>query len=388
VGASEQALSAIQRAAAAERIKHGDEMAAARQKETDAIVEQIQREQDLARTRAQGLATSGANALAQFGNKFGVILPIQQKGLAKDLADQFTAGFNALKNDRGSQAALGQAFQSFVQQALATGAPDIRELIDNMLGPANAVRMLSVLGPELQGALYQSMQAGQQWGNTFDQELQGFGALAQGVGIELANLQSRSEALFNSQLRGIREIESAIAGIPAVTYKQVIIETFYAASPARPFSEFLPYMEKNFASLDQMIQSATPEIIFNVPNFSGRMREIAELENQMQQNFRLSQTHPGTSGSPNAAPFRADFRRLADIQGARLEDLRFGVQADLFRASQSGGGGGGGGGGVVVNIDLRGSAITPATLDENIIPALERGIIRATGQDPQFRVLN
>ncbi len=57
-------------------------------------------------------------------------------------------------------------------------------------------------------------------------------------------------------------------------------------------------------------------------------------------------------------------------------------------ATAGGSSGGGSSGGAVVNIDLRGASLDRQSLDDTVIPALERGIIRATGQLPNIRVFN
>jgi hypothetical protein len=77
-------------------------------------------------------------------------------------------------------------------------------------------------------------------------------------------------------------------------------------------------------------------------------------------------------------------RQIDELQAA----LNFDMRKAAWESGQRGGGGGSGGGGATVNLDLRNSVITPNALDNLLMPALERALLRATGKLPDFRVKN
>jgi len=128
--------------------------------------------------------------------------------------------------------------------------------------------------------------------------------------------------------------------------------------------------------------------VMSVPDLPARMREIASIEREIYLAQFRAATILGNGGGLGAAGYeRNSLNALVNnTLTPRLEDLKFALAADLSRGG--GGASGGGGGGVTVNIDMRNSSLTPANLDDHLLPALERAIIRATGQDPQIRIVN
>lgn len=347
----------------------------------------------IARSRnALAEAQSGLQARVDFQNQFGVVFDIDRKIIGDKLVSSFAAVFERLKSDRSAEQQLQQAFSSLVFQALEAGVPDVGELIASKIGGANFQRLRAGLGEELRAALDQSAQAGQQWGEVFDAEFRALIVDAQALGRAVENYDQRIQRSINSVL-GLRQ---AIDAIPDVTIKQVIVETFYAASPARPFSQFLPFMTETFARFEQIVSSATPDILLRVQGLPAMARALADLE-ASEREIMLTPTHaPGTpfyayANNPmtSGRVFLSDSERRRQLTAVRsqIEDVRFNIAAAIRQASDQGSAAAGSGS-VNVTIDLRESSLSRDFLDDELVPALERAILRATGRSPGLRVVN
>lgn len=323
----------------------------------------------------------GRAAGSQFEQIFGVNLNSSRNQTAVQLADAFVPVFNQFGNDPRNAAAFQQAFQSLVEQALATGAPDIQELlVSRGLSSQSLERLKANLGGDLRTALDESRQAGQQWGASLEQET-----------FRVTQSFAQVGAAIDAIARQLAAIQNRALNIP-ITFSE---------SPARPFSEFIPTMQRHFTDLNSLVESRTPNIdipvsglpqqiagLYGSPGFGAAYTQYQALTRAIeteQNNFYAG--FLGTSDGIGRANQAIASRRLAGFQD-QLDTLLITAGSDAYGVARSSGGGGGGGSNVTVNIDLRGSALTPAALDETLIPALERGIIRATGTAPDFRVLN
>lgn len=322
----------------------------------------------------------GKAGVSGFEQLFGVSLDSSRSQTAVQLADAFIPVFNQFGRDPRNAAAFQQAFQSLVQQALATGAADIPELIVSRgLSSANFERLAAGLGGDLRRALDESRQAGQQWGASLEQET-----------FRVTQSFAQVGAAIDAIARQLAAIQNRALNIP-ITFSE---------SPARPFSEFIPTMQRHFTDLNSLVESRTPNIdipvsglpqqiagLYGTPGFSAAYtqyqnltRAIATERDNYYAGFTAMNYGIGQANMATAA------RRQAQFQ-AQLDTLLVTAGSDAYGAARSGGGGGGAPS-VAVTIDLRGSNVTPGFLDDSLIPALERGIIRATGQAPDFRVLN
>ena len=325
---------------------------------------------------------SGRAGVSAFEQLFGVSLQSSRNETAVKLADSFVTVFNQFGRDGRNAAAFRQAFQSLIKQLLATGAPDIEELlVSRGLSSANLERLKANLGSDLRASLEESRQAGQQWGASLEQDTIRVTRGLRDVGNALDQINRQLRALQNAALN---------------------IGVNFVASPPRPFGEFLPYMQQQFTTLNQIVETRSPNIdipvrglpqqiagLYGTSGFGAAYTQYQNLTAaiQREQNF-LHQNQFTSNYGIQAWNERRGVENLGALQ-SQLNTLLLTAGSDAYGAQRSGGGGGGGGGStVMVNIDLRGSTVTPAALDESIIPALERGIIRATGQAPDFRVLN
>jgi hypothetical protein len=300
---------------------------------------------------------------------------------------------------------LSGAFGSLVSEAVRLGVPDVGELISEKIGAANFERLRATLGEDLKAQLDASAQAGQQWGATFEAEMRGYltnaaevGARTDELNQKWGQLQQRfTEELaarldVSQPLSAIDQMRARLDMIPDITHKQIIFDVYYAMSPQRPFSEFLPRVQSMFGNLQSLVGRGTPDILFNVPNLNGQLGNIASLRNQYTA-IANQQVHPRDAFTPGVAAYDAYLRdqALSRVRG-QIYTAQSNLDLDIARAQQtqssSGGSGAGSGGGATVNIDLRGSSMSREFLDDELIPALERGIIRATGRDPKMRILN
>ena len=247
--------------------------------------------------------------------------------------------------------------------------------------------------------LRESDQKIKNWGGGFTEAAGKMAAAAIEVGVRLDQMNESIEEItrkvttdFAMQLdvdqpiNAIAQVRRNIDLIPDVTYKQLIMLTQFSASPPRPFSEFLPFMTTTFSQLASMIQSSTPDVVLNVPNIRDRLAQIESLERQAGESLTQAQ-FPLRSIDLNAWYTRQTNYAAAQSFSQQAQNLRADLAADIYRAQrQAAGGSAGGGGGVTVNLDLRESVLSREFLDNELIPALERAIIRTTGQDPQIRV--
>jgi hypothetical protein len=200
-------------------------------------------------------------------------------------------------------------------------------------------------------------------------------------------------------------VKTWLGEIPLVTYRTIEFQTVASGSPTKPFSE---YFDTYMPSKINAIGGLSPEIRYSVQDYDKRLREITNLGNQA--NAARADAFNAThglggygQGQPGANAYgAATSNQFADRISAQAADLLSSLNADVWRAQQQSGqrtsgpganaggsgGGGGGGGDVNVNIDLSGATLSREFLDEELIPALERGVIRATGKDPNLRVFS
>lgn len=350
--------------------------------------------------KAQQLINTGGNATTEFQNQFGVTFDIEKKRVGEQLASQFAVVFNTVKNDRGAQAQLAQAFESLVTQAVGIGVPNIGELIASKIGDGEFLRLRQGLGDDLRGQLDATEKSFRAWGQTFDNEVRGYLANAAEVGARTDDIVQKWNRLQNEftaglaakldvsqPLAAVEQMRAGIASIPDVTYKSVVLQTYYAASPARPFSEFLPFMAKTFGSLQDMVANATPEVILNVPDIAQRLRQIADLERASAEAFH-SANFPRGVGQVDSSGVRRQNQDAGLSLLQQSQDLALLLQADIARAqlaAERRGGGAAASGGDTFIFDAKGATFNSMTLDDALLQ-FERTIINATGVDPRIRV--
>ncbi len=369
----------------------------------------------------------GQTGVSNFEQQFGVQFDFSKMQTGSALAEKFMSGFSYAiqKGDSASLATLNQAFGSFVQQAVAMGLPDIGGLLlskgmtpaqlaslesslaglqtgiqevqqttdlwtynavggSQKVGEEISTKLVPVFGDSLVAAIDRSAQAGKVWGDSFMSETQKVTGFFFNIGQQLDSFQRQANAAIDSVIQKILSVPP------------IVIDVYYAMSPKKPFSEFLPTMQSKFSSLADIVKNSTPDILLKVPNVDQRLGQMQSLAAQiywLQQAIQLPVQYGISSlqdpGSRDYAVFLAT-QKLAGLQ-SQYGNLAAGLRQDLGNATPSAGsssGGSSGGGAATVNIDLRGSSMSRDFLDAELIPALERGIIRATGQDPKFRVLN
>ncbi len=385
--------------------------------------------------RATAAIDRGKSAVTEFESQFGVKFDTDQS--AQQLAGSFANVFNTYKNDPSKQKPLADAFNSFVSQAAAMGTENISGLLQSVnIDPANIQRLrdqlksittgfttemeeqvtfkTNVFGGrerttemvekqvpivnDLRKAFDDSDSSVKNWGATVDTQaklaVQQYGAVGKAVddtnqkAADLAATVARGMAanLDNSQPRtAIQEIHTWLDGIPLVTYRSIEFKTFASGSPTKPFSEYFDtYMPSKIASIGDI----TPEIAVQIPDYSKRVREIDELTSRI---GAFQQTAANKYGFHFEAA-NADFaeRQIKNLS-PQLQDAQFNLAADVYRAQKQGAApndSGGGASSVAVNIDLSGATLSREFLDDELIPALERGVIRATGKDPNLRVFS
>jgi len=353
---------------------------------------------------AATITAGGRGAISQFQQSFGVELDIEKNIKGFNLAKTFVSVFNAFKDDPREQGNLRAAFNSFVQQALQNNIMDPQELLLKQgLGSMDLERLKSSLQGPLKSAFEATNVAGEQWDKSFEDKFGNFIKAAQNAGLAVLEIEAPLKRVTDGltkefalkienapALKALRDVDDAIDALyqKILSPPSLVIPAQFSASPARPFSEFLPFMNATFNQLSAMVRSSTPDVVMSVPDLPARMREIASIEREIYLAQFRAATILGNGGGLGAAGYeRNSLNALVNnTLTPRLEDLKFALAADLSRGG--GGASGGGGGGVTVNIDMRNSSLTPANLDDHLLPALERAIIRATGQDPQIRIVN
>ena len=351
---------------------------------------------------------AGKAGISQFQQQFGVQFQIDKDLSGLNIAKTFMTGFNAFKDDLKEWPNLVAAFNSAVPQLIQSGVQDPQEMLMSRFGlsSANLERLKNTLPAEVKSAFDATIVVGDQWGKSFDDRFKKFTESAAEAAKSVQPIQDELEKLTNSAaknlalkvdvaeaLQNVQNLRTAIDLIPDITHKELIYDVYYAMSPKAPFSQLLPAMASKFSSLADLVNNATPDIVMNVPNFNQQLAQIQALQQQLYQAQWDYQVAPiGGYATMTPIPYlEAQIAALKNsIAGASGSLLAQANDAAARPSSSSGGGssGGGGAGGAVVNIDLRGSSMSRNFLDDELIPALERGIIRATGQSPSFQVLN
>ena len=360
---------------------------------------------------------AGKAGVSQFQQQFGVQFQIDKDLAGLNLAKTFMTGFNAFKDDLKEWPNLVAAFNSAVPQLIQSGVQDPQEMLMKRFGLSSAdlERLKSTLPAEVKSAFDATIVVGDQWGKSFDERFKKFTESAAEAAKSVQPIEDELQKLTNSAaknlalkvdvaeaLRNVQDLRTAIDLIPDVTHKELIYDVYYAMSPKQPFSQLLPAMQAKFSSLADLVKNATPDITMNIPNFNQTLYQIQALQENLNAVYAKWNapvvmggiaglvTMPPNFPNPNADLYR---NQAAQIQ-AQIMDLTASLLSQANSSGGSGGGvsqGGGGGGGAsgaVVNIDLRGSSMSRNFLDDELIPALERGIVRATGQTPTFQVLN
>jgi hypothetical protein len=356
---------------------------------------------------ASATVATGQAARTDFQNQFGVVFDFERQISGQQLADKFAATFETLKNNPRAATQLQEAFGALVTQAVQIGVPDLPELLSNKLGSANFARLRAGLGDDLRAALDDSAIAGQQWGDVFDTEFKKYVANTAEVGARTEELRRKMADLEASVVRDFamnldvsqpiqaaQQVQAQLNAIPDVTYKTVIVQTLATGSPTMSFSDYFGnYLPRKIDEITKL----SPELTLGVKDYTQRARNITFLREQIQQieaEATLARERNPSSISNLSSQRSAFLRDQAGNLTSRLSDMVLALESDLSTSRAGLGnpvgslGSGGGTAGVVVNLDLRGSTMSREFLDDEMIPALERGIIRATGQDANFRVLN
>lgn len=361
---------------------------------------------EVSRQRAQDFVQGGRAATTDFQNQFGVTFDIEKQIAGSGLADKFAAVFNTFKNDPRLSGQLSQAFSGLVREGVRLGVPDLPELLIDKLGSANFERLRAELGDDIKAALDSTTQAGQQWGESFADAARKYNASAAEVGVRMDDLNAKARELQNSverdlamsldvnqPLSAVAQVQAQLAAIPDVTYKQVIIQTYGAGSPVLPFSDYVGYMHSKINDISNL----SPEVMVQVPDFSSRMRQAKELQEQIRavENEAFARTYSQGASAISDLGFNRQqghaLRGRAGYLRGQLEDLQSSLARDVSsaqpRASAGGGGGGGGGNTVNITINLNG-ALTSEVLDRELLPKFEQAVREATGTTPNYRVLN
>lgn len=332
--------------------------------------------------KANEAISSGGAAVKDFQSTFGVQFDFDTKATGDALASKFAVVFNRFKGDRNAQVQLSQAFESLVRQALEQGVPDIPELLSDKLGPSASARLIADLGPDLQAALDASRQAGQQWGSAFRSELSDTARAFGDIGKAADDMEAQTRGAMQ---RVLADVSNTLNAIPDVTRKSIVFDVFYAMSPQRPFSEFLPRMGREFGNLATLVNNSTPEILFNVPDLSAKIRQIEEL-NQSINRDRLQGATITAQGNPGLANYqRKALFQQATQKTVLLEQLQSDLEFEIARASYSAQAGAGGRGGDTYVFNAGSATFNAMTLDDALLQ-WERTLIRVTGKDPQIRV--
>jgi len=346
--------------------------------------------------RAQNFVQTGRQGLVDFQNLTGVTLDFEKQQAGAKLADQFSAVFETFKNDPRAAGQLSSAFGHVVSEGVRIGVPDLPELLAEKLGSSNFERLRATLGDDLKSALDSTAQAGQQWGESFAAAAKNYNASAAEVGVRMDDLAAKAREFENSVTRdlamaldvsqplsAVQSVQAQLNAIPDVTYKQVIVQTFASGSPVMDFSTyFSSYVPAQLAG----ISGLSPEVAVRIPDLSLRLREIADLQEQI----HSLQSEMGGEGFDALGKWNRGqiFRQIQGLS-PRLEDLRFQLSADVAatgqRQGQSSGGGGGGSPIIIININ---GALTQEVLDRSLLPTFEAAIKEATGKDVSYQVLN
>lgn len=352
--------------------------------------------------------------------------PFAIKAAGSRLAEELIAGFRGLSQIPGSEAAIAQSVKDFVTKAIELGVPDIPELLSSKgLTTREIGTLLGTLDEATQKAVDASIQAGQQWIDVWEADFQRYVAASATAGQALADFDARTNELIAAvrddhaltifvppeSFQAVDAIRAAISAIPDVTRKSVIVDTFFAESPARPFSEFLPTMERRFTDLGTLIREMTPEVTFNIRDLPQKFAEITALQAKIHELSFTASTGlsreafaGGRFGQGNLRALNRIAARsaLEDVQ-LNLANVRHNLAGEIVSAQErvdrsissgSGGGGGGGGGGIVFNaplIDMSHSTITPDAVklaERDLLPRIERMLNTVTGKTINFRVLN
>ena len=359
----------------------------------------IQKQRELT---AAGQIGKGIDILGKTGTPFDAQL------IGSRMADQFVAGFKALSSIPGAEAQVAQSFKTFAERAIEAGVPDIGELLSSKgFSSKQVLDLMHGLDEGTRAAVDKSTQAGQQWGNVWADEFKKYAQAAATAGAALADIQRPLDDILAKVVQehaltvivppesyqAIEGIKAKLDQIPDVTRKQLVYDVYYAMSPQRPFSEFLPAMRGKFMDLDSMVRELTPEIAFNVPNLASQLREIAGLRNTIADlQHRASNPFEGGTLNPEFSRYAARFAG-SQIPAIReqLSIKEFDLSSAIFQASQrglAGGGGGGGGGPVYITLDFRGAHISQELLDRQLVPKFEQSVRMATGKEPTWEVMN
>ncbi len=199
-----------------------------------------------------------------------------------------------------------------------------------------------------------------------------------------------ADATINRTIGSIRSLrEDATKTIP------LTFDAGITSSPRQPFSQWMDsYAPKKFDALSKkansMRFSMVGEGLGGGGGAGGGLNGISpgDLLNLTREANSYIRDGGGSSAGPGQLEYLYS-RKLAAQQALGLL-TRGGASSDSAPVSMpapAGGDNGGGGAGPVINIYLSGP-ISGDTLDNTLMPALERTIIRATGDFPQIRVLN
>ena len=358
IGKTNGALIALQTAQRISAIL-SNENAKALTFETSALALQAQKVGDLkaaedALNIARGSVKTGKEAVSKFETSFGVQFDFSKQLAGQQLAENFVTVFNQFRDDRNAQTQLNQAFGSFVQQALAMGLPNIEDLLLSQgLSSANLMRLEASL---------RDLQIGAQ---EVSREIQTGGMNAFG-GWEAGEvlIETKLVPIMGDTL--VKAVQASATGVR--TWGDAFQDASNKATAS--FRNIGAILENSMVQAEQAVDSLISQLL-SIPNIE-RTVVIRTV-------FVESPPRPFSEFIPT---MKSRFAELGDLVKNMTPTISFPV------APSGGNKSAGVGGGASVTIDLRGAAVHPEALHNMIIPALERALVKTTGQDPGFRVLN
>jgi hypothetical protein len=348
--------------------------------------------------RAQNFVQTGQQGRFDFQQQFGVVFDFDRQIAGQQLADKFAATFNTFKNDPRAATQLQDAFKTLVEQGISSGVPDLPELLVNKLGAGNFERLRAGLDQDLKSALDSTAEAGQQWGDVFDQEFKRYTVSAAEVGVRTEELRQKMAELENSVVRdlalsldvnqplsAVAQVQAGLDAIPNYTVKYVEIRTLASGSPTMGFSEYFSnYVPGKINDLSKL----SPEVVLSVP---GASEKLAELRRLSQKSLEINSE--GRNVDDRIAA-QAVVRRRADEINLELgAEIARAAQQQQQQQNQATGNNSGqrttaAPSVVNVNLDMRGANINHEFLDRDLLPQIEKAIKNATGRDITYTVQN
>lgn len=225
----------------------------------------------------------GRKGVEAFESLFGIEIPAFKMEAASKLADQLVLAVQFLGSQGGTREQVATAFKNFIERAIALGVPDIAELLMEKFDTKTVLDILRELDEPTMAAVDATRQLGQQWGEMFRGQLASAVSALGDLGVALQTLEQRQQELVNITAQGLalmmdvsqplealNSVQSWLDAIPGVTRKAIIIDVLFSESPPRPFSEFVPMMERRLSDLSRVVSRHVPDIIFNTSSRASR----------------------------------------------------------------------------------------------------------------------